>query len=272
VGSVFSPYYARARRKGLGNAENHCAINIALYGDTKRWAMTERGQHDLVRDAKQFVCGPSSLRMDGDVLTITVNERCMPLPLALKGVVKIHLPQCYDSPVALDAYGLHQWRAVAPHARIEVQLNSPQLHWMGNAYHDMNWGAEPLEKGFKDWSWSRVHDENGAVVFYDARRFDESRKAFGLRFANGDVTEVNLPPSRPLKRGFWGMVQDVRSDMPPVLVSKLEDAPFYTRNHVRVGYGGQTRDAFHESLSLSKFDLGVVQAMLPFRMPRWSRT
>ena len=31
VGSVFSPYYAWARRRGQADAENHCALNLALY-------------------------------------------------------------------------------------------------------------------------------------------------------------------------------------------------------------------------------------------------
>jgi carotenoid 1,2-hydratase len=270
VGSVFSPYYARARRRGLGNPENHCAINVALYGGKRRWAMTERGQLDVERDASRFVCGPSSLRVDGDCLTISINERCMPLPFALQGVVRVDLQRCYHAPVALDDGGQHQWQAVAPHGRVDVALNAPNMTWKGNAYHDMNWGAEPLEKAFKDWTWSRIHDENGAVVFYDARRLDESRKAFGLRFCNGNVSDVKLPPEHKLERGFWGMAQEVRSEAAPIVVAKLEDAPFYTRNHLRIYHDGQIRDAFQETLSLSKFDSRLVQTMLPFRMLRWA--
>jgi carotenoid 1,2-hydratase len=271
VGSVFSPYYARARRKGLGHPENFCAVNVALYGPQKRWAMTERGVQDVRRDATQFVCGPSSLRIDGDVVTITLHERSMPVPRAIAGVVRVSLKTCYDAPVALDDAGLHQWRAVAPHARVEVELSAPVQSWQGNCYHDMNWGAEPIEKAFKDWTWSRLHDENGAVVFYDARRRDDSRKAFALGFSGGIAKAVGLPPSHALSRGFWGMAQDVRSEKLPVIVSKLEDAPFYTRNLVRISHGGKSYDAFQESLSVSKFDTTLVQMMLPFKMPRWSK-
>jgi carotenoid 1,2-hydratase len=43
IGSVFSPYYAWARRRGGGDPEHHCALNVALYGaGGKRWALTER--------------------------------------------------------------------------------------------------------------------------------------------------------------------------------------------------------------------------------------
>ena len=32
IGSVFSPYYAWARRRGPADPLNHCALNVALYG------------------------------------------------------------------------------------------------------------------------------------------------------------------------------------------------------------------------------------------------
>ena len=32
IGSVFSPYYALARRRGAGDPLDHCALNVALYG------------------------------------------------------------------------------------------------------------------------------------------------------------------------------------------------------------------------------------------------
>ena len=51
VGSVFSPYYAWARRKGPADADNHCALNVALYGDAgHRWSMTERGARHVKRE------------------------------------------------------------------------------------------------------------------------------------------------------------------------------------------------------------------------------
>ncbi|MEQ8516068.1 MAG: hypothetical protein RIC38_10725, partial [Chromatocurvus sp.] len=47
VGSVFSPYYAAARRRGPTDPGNHCAINAVLYnpGGRKVWALTERGRN-----------------------------------------------------------------------------------------------------------------------------------------------------------------------------------------------------------------------------------
>ena len=51
VGSVFSPFYASARRRGRAEAIDHCALNVALYGDSCRWAMTERDRSAVSRTA-----------------------------------------------------------------------------------------------------------------------------------------------------------------------------------------------------------------------------
>ena len=70
LGSVFSPYYAWARGRGVAKPEDHVALNVALYGPRARWAMTERGAGSLVRDADHLVIGPSGLAWDGTTLTI----------------------------------------------------------------------------------------------------------------------------------------------------------------------------------------------------------
>ena len=62
VGSVFSPYYARARRRGPADPEHHVALNVALYGATRRWTMTERGRASLQRTATSLRIGPSAMR------------------------------------------------------------------------------------------------------------------------------------------------------------------------------------------------------------------
>ena len=78
VGSVFSPYYAWAGRR---EPENHCAINVALYGERMgRWSMTERGRSALERDATNFRVGPSALSWDGAGLTISLDEIAVPFP------------------------------------------------------------------------------------------------------------------------------------------------------------------------------------------------
>jgi carotenoid 1,2-hydratase len=268
VGSVFSPYYARARRNGKGYPDNHCAINVALYGKQRRWAMTERGSAHVMRDAQHFKVGPSSMTWNGGDLTIDIRERCSPLPYVLRGVVRLSARTFYNAPVQLDATGQHQWQAVAPHGRVSVQMEAPNLSWEGPAYHDMNWGDEPLESGFRNWTWARANTRSGTEVLYDVERSNGSRFSFGRCFNAGEVTARPVPQSHPLKRGFWGMSRSVNSEAPPQLMSTLEDAPFYTRNHVGLTLDGQRCEAFHESLSLDRFKQPIVQAMLPFKMPR----
>jgi carotenoid 1,2-hydratase len=268
VGSVFSPYYVRARKRGTANPENHCAINVALYGRKRRWAMTERGSRHITRSAEQFRVGPSSMTWAENVLTIDIDERCCPLPLSLRGRISLIADPCCDAPVSLDGNGKHYWQAVAPNGKIEVSFQNPQLTWSGTAYHDMNWGSEPLEKAFKQWTWLRAKTDTGTEVLYDIERHDGTRFSFGRMFKAGQAQACGVPAQHDLPRGFWGMSRSVNSEAQPTLISKLEDAPFYTRNHIGLTLNGARQDAFHESLSLQRFVHPVVQLMLPFRMPR----
>jgi carotenoid 1,2-hydratase len=270
VGSVFSPYYAAARKRGPTSAENHCAINVALYGRKKRWAMTERGERTISRTNTEFNTGSSRMRWLSDELVIDLNEQCAPIPFPLRGTVRIQPGQLHNGNVMLDAHGRHGWRAVAPAARITVTMTQPSLAWSGFAYHDMNWGDEPLEKAFKNWTWLRAKTASGTQVLYEIERRDGTRKSFGQRFANGIATDRQTLPVHELKKGLWRMPRTVQSECPPHLVATLEDAPFYTRNHVRIGIDGETCNAFHESLSLDRFTNPIVQRMLPFRMPRFA--
>jgi carotenoid 1,2-hydratase len=270
VGSVFSPYYKQARKHGRGDPENHCAINVAIYGTTRRWAMTERGARHVVRTPRQFSVGPSAMAWNDAGLSIEINERCVPLPFRLRGSVTITPGNLYDSPIPLDAAGRHHWQAVAPHGQIKVEFSNPHLSWSGSAYHDMNWGEEPLELAFKHWTWLRTKTTHGTRVLYDVRRQDGSRFAFGRNFQDRNITEQAVPEYFPLRRGLWGMKRDVQSETPPKLLKTLEDTPFYTRNHVELTLNGIRTDAFHESLSLERFVNPAVQVMLPFRMPRFS--
>jgi carotenoid 1,2-hydratase len=243
---------------------------VALYGDTRRWAMTERAARFVSRSENSFRAGPSSMVWDDTGLTIAIHEICSPLPFPLRGTVKLIPASLYDVPVALDEAGKHHWRAVATRARIEVSFTAPALSWQGTAYHDMNWGDEPLENAFRDWTWSRAETAGGTTVLYDVTALDNERRAFGRSFSNGKVSSHPLPAHHELPRGLWGMKRPLLSEQPPRLKMKLEDAPFYTRNHVALTLDGTEVEAVHESLSLRRFIHPVVQWMLPFRMPRRS--
>jgi carotenoid 1,2-hydratase len=273
VGSVFSPYYALARRRGPAQPENHCAINVALYGKAgHHWSMTERGRAGLKRSADRFQVGPSAMRWQDGTLVIDVHEITVPIPRRLVGEIRLTPKYLTDARIELEALGQHFWHPVAPHASIEVNFESPRLSWTGTAYHDMNWGSVPLEDSFTEWNWARAETEDGAYAVYDALRRDGSRKAFALTFdEHGNSMEAPVPPHVPLPRCFWGMKRSMPSEGKAELVTTLEDAPFYSRSLVRAVAGGKPFVAVHESLSLDRFRMPLIQAMLPFRMPRRRR-
>jgi carotenoid 1,2-hydratase len=71
-----------------------------------------------------------------------------------------------------------------------------------------------------------------------------------------------------LRQTRWRIGRSVRSEEAAHLVRTLEDTPFYARSLVAAKLLGEHVMLMHESLSLDRFSMPVVQAMLPFRMPR----
>jgi carotenoid 1,2-hydratase len=281
VGSVFSPYYARARGRapgGLADPQQHVAVNVALYtpggGPGARWAMTERGTGALQRSAHTLAIGPSALRWDGSALHVTLDERCAPLPRRLHGRLCLH-PQAAGTaaPLALDAAGAHQWWPIAPGARIEVDLAEPGWRWQGPAYLDSNRGAVPLERSFRRWQWARATlDAGRSAVTYDALLVDGALRRIALLFdgrgGHAPLPDMPLQPLPPAPVFRLPRQQRSAPGQAPRLITTLEDAPFYSRSLVAAHWAGQPVQAVHESLDLGRFSRPVVQAMLPFRMPR----
>lgn len=290
IGSVFSPYYAWARRRraGLADPQQHVAVNVALYtpggGPGARWAMTERGAAALQRDATTLAIGPSALRWTGGALEITLDERCAPLPRRLRGRLRLH-PQAMGAPapMPLDSAGQHHWWPIAPGARLEVDLAEPGWRWQGPAYLDSNRGAVPLEHSFHSWQWARAAlPGGGSAVVYDALeqgavgslegRVGGRARHIGLQFsAHGHASVLAPPPLQALPQAaVFRVPRAIRSDagQAPRVRHTLEDTPFYNRSLVDAQWAGQPVLAMHESLVLGRFTQPVVQAMLPFRMPR----
>jgi carotenoid 1,2-hydratase len=292
IGSVFSPYYAAARRRGPTRPENHCAFNVALYSTSAkgaaqgrtptRWAMTERGEAALARETNMLAIGPSRLDWDGQTLTATIDEVTCPWPSRLRGTVRLHPAAMARHAVQLDASGRHRWRPLAPIARVEVQLDKPCLRWSGHGYLDSNAGDEPLEDGFDGWHWSRARvaargprhgSDADTVVFYETTRRDGSENAFAIRFdATGHDHAVALPPTVSLPGTGWRIARSTRGESSSPAAARvlrtLEDTPFYARSLLATQWQGESATAMHESLSLTRFRAPWVRALLPFRMPR----
>ncbi len=274
VGSVFSPYYALARRRGAADPCHHLAINVALYGPRGAWAMTERGRSALSRDRDRFEVGPSRLAFGGDGLTLDLDEVAVPIPRRIRGRVRVHPEFLNGRSFVLDPSGRHLWRPIAPVARIEVEMDKPSLRWRGSAYIDHNRGSEPLEAGFSSWTWTRLSHAAGTDVGYATRPRGGPPEGFSVAFdRRGGLVVDEAPPAVPLPPTLWRVGREALSEDAAAtrLVRTLEDTPFYARSQVAARLFGRTAEGLHESLDLDRFSSPVVQAMLPFRMPRRAR-
>ena len=273
IGSVFSPYYAWARRSGNPDPRDHCSINVALYGDgAQRWAMTERPRARLHQTPQSLDIGPSSLAWDGETLTVRIRETAAPIPSRVHGEVRVRPAGVTARDFALDPAGHHRWWPIAPSARVEVDFEHPVLRWDGTGYFDMNSGSEPLERGFRSWDWSRAALPDGTAILYDTRPRHGSGTALALRIdRNGEIEEFSGPPRVTLPGSrIWRIDRGTRCEpgYEAQVARTLEDTPFYARSLLHTRLLGRNLTAMHESLCLDRFASPWVQAMLPFRMPR----
>ena len=273
VGSVFSPYYASARRRqGEVAPERFCAINVALYGpDRTAWAMTERSDRTLTRGAQHFTLGPSALHWDGTTLTVAVEEVTVPWPRRLRGEIRFtpSLFPGYSEPLTRDQ--AHLWTPIAPRGHLEVAFANPALQWEGHGYLDSNSGATPLESAFRQWTWARGNAGDRTFLCYDAERRNGEEHRFMLEFDGaGRLYRHPCPPRHGLKAGLWGVPLTVHGDegYPPRLRRRYEDTPFYNRSEVETTLQGERLVMVNEGLDLDRFKSRWVQTLLPFRMPR----
>ena len=271
LGSVFSPYYASARRRGTTAPLNHCAFNIVLRGGVKRWCMTERPSSRVRVTPEALRIGPSQLAWDGCEFNFELNERGAPLPLGVRGSVRVR-PQLQPNVICpLDRDAHHAWIPLAPCARVDVRLEEPALHWQGDGYLDSNRGDRALEQDFQGWQWSRASSSRGTSVFYETQHRSEPPWPIALLFTANGARVIKTPPRVLLPRSGWGISRQARSEDPSAtrIVATLVDAPFYARSLLTTRLQGEAAVTVHESLNLDRFRRPWIQWMLPFRMPRW---
>ena len=179
IGSVFSPYYAWTGRR---DPADHCALNVALYGTHRRWAMTERGRGALRQGDDALAIGPSALRWDGHALVIDIDEVTAPVPSRIRGQVRLYPEAVVNHPIVLDEAGNHTWWPIAPCARVEVDLDRPKARWSGTGYFDSNRGDAALEATFRRWDWCRAATPDGTAVLYDLETRSGDEAALAILF------------------------------------------------------------------------------------------
>ena len=255
-------------------ADNHCAINVALYSPgQRRWTMTERGRSSVERDSEHLRIGPSQLQWNGDHLQIDLNEISVPLLQRVRGTVRVYPEALCSYSNALDDAGRHRWGPIAPCARVEVELPKPGLRWQGNAYLDSNEGEEPVTVPFKTWDWSRARMADGSTtVIYDVTQLNGTRTLLAERFKpDGSWQSFEAPPKREvLPSTLWRIDRGIRADAGTTsrVTETLEDTPFYARSLLQSRLLGEQVTAVHETLEPQRLKSRAVQMMLPFRMPR----
>lgn len=267
---MFSPYYAWAGRR---DPEDHCALNVAVYGPGgTRWAMTERRRDALRRSPTALAIGPSTMWWNGNGLEVEIDETTSPIPSRIRGRIRLHPSALTSDSFELHPDGGHHWWPIAPLARIEVELDRPAVRWSGAGYLDTNFGRAPLEAGFRRWDWCRATHARGSTLLYEVTLPDGRRDALTL-IADRSGAVGTLEPTRNVqlpRSPVWRVERGTRADdaEPACVLKTLEDTPFYARSKVATRLAGETVIAMHESLSLERFDSSIVKLMLPFRMPR----
>ncbi len=270
VGSVFSPYYFRARQRGPVNPEDYCSINVCLYRPggpgSNRWAMTERSARHLDRSPRRFAVAESSLQWQGDELVVRVDERTTPFRRKLRGTIRLRPQVINERRFSLDAGSRHFWRPVAPLAEIDVDFERPDMQWRGHGYLDGNWGSRMLELDFDTWDWSRSADHEETRIHYVAHHLDGGSEAHALRFGrDGSFRDVELPAEQALPTTGWRVERSARHAEGLEVHMDFEDTPFYSRALLEDSSGAYF---VHESLDMRRFRSRWVQFLLPFRMPR----
>ena len=278
VGSVFSPWYFKARQQGPADPLAHAAINVSIRHHGKVfWVMNERAISAKDRAPESLQLGPGTrLFWQQGQLFLTLDEATKPffqhMPGRLRGTVVLTPLAHHGQVETLDAAGRHRWCPVAPHAQLNVQLEAPGIHFAGKAYHDANWGDEPLEAAFAGWHWSRAPLRDSTAVCYDTTALDGSRRALFRSFGRDGTTDaLPAPAQAPLPSGKWGVQRATATSSGTArVVHTLEDSPFYVRSLVAGDWQGQPALAVHESLDLRRFCAPWVRFLLPFRSRRES--
>jgi len=237
----------------------------------KRWAMTERGRSRIDRSDTHIAIGPSRMAWSGSQLTIDIEEWGVPVPARMRGTITIELGPVFEHIHDLDSRGRHSWRPIAPCALATVSFEKPALSWRGRAYVDMNAGAEPLEAGFRNWTWSREDAGASTRILYDVQQRDGARRGLALDYRrDGSIKHINPDPVQDLPPTGWRVSRSTRApaERPARLLRTLEDTPFYSRSVLGFERDGEMRSAINESVDLDRFAARWVQMLLPFKMPR----
>jgi carotenoid 1,2-hydratase len=295
VGSVFSPYYAaRLARGEAPSPREHVAVNVALYrhGKPFAWAFSEYGAERLniegesernIGSGRVAIAGSwFERRRDGSIL-VHIDERRTLTGKPLAGSLLV-TPQ--NARIAVSSVKLasdrHEWRPVAPHARVVARFDEPGLAFDGAGYHDENWGSEPPARAMASWSWGRVHHADRTRIFFDTLSRSGHRKLVVFDSVSGSHVAWPSPRKVRVSARSWllpvpfafeaGSREDGRNIVlgPPRLI---ERAPFYARFHAEFPHpaGRASSIGLGEHVDFTRFSDPIVRRMIALRIARPDR-
>ena len=293
IGSVFSPdYAARLSRGEPARAQEHVAVNLALYerGHKRAWVMSEYGESELgpIGEAGPRI-GRSVIEPGvGGGLRVTIAERTAPFLAALAGVggrvegsieLTPHAPSL--APVELCGGGEHhRWQVMMPRARVQVRFSRPELRFDGVGYHDINAGEGRLERAFSSWSWARFHDAERTTIVYATHERAGAARAWLVDARDDEaalVRPATLLPEGERVRARWGLrmprwfaVDDAGQTLRCRPTRMYETSPFYARYAAELARPSHAGGVVGvgEFLDLDRFRDKRVQFLLRFKMRR----
>ena len=244
------------------------ALNVALCGPGgKGWSFVEAPLAHSERHADQLRVGDSRLRrFDDGSLTIALDAPGTAFDRRMRGRITLWPERRAQAPAPrlLDEAGAHAWWPVLPNARVEVSFAAPHVQWRGRAYHDTNFGTEPLEKAFARWQWMRSLRRDHTEVAYVAEPSVGAARGFARAYAfDGSERELALPAAQSLPAAGWRLPRS--SYGRARLERTLLNSPFYVRSRLRMRNGDV---AMHETLDLRRWQRWWTQALLRFRLRR----
>jgi carotenoid 1,2-hydratase len=310
-GIPMSPYYSAAIDRHRDNPSSiapdpldYVAFNFNLYDRGKRvcYALHERPRALFETDYET-----SRVRLGGNVLDAAVEDdgrRIHRLRIDTRlpfqrsrvegeivvkssrqdlGRIVQASPGSYEGhywvPAALDG-------TFAADLRIGRWRGSERISFAGRAYHDRNFGTEPLYDLPGDWQWGRLHSGPYAFVYFQVARGDPAREfrsalllkdgalvAHSGRFvlaAEGRRPHWMTLPYFDALSGDSGS-DGLRFDVRPL--GMLDSGPFYHRflSEVRleIPEGGEIRGrGIGELLRPSRLRVAVFRPFVRFRVRR----
>lgn len=200
-GIPMSPWYSAAIDRNPQNAlpERYCAFAFGLYSRSGRIASAlEEGPESLfsgdttspdVRFRENgLYASPTGSKNGGDTGYRMVLDIRRPLLASriqgeitfqfpvhdLSGAAAPYTPAGSAAPTLSAAVEKHFWVPAAPNGSFNAAIDITALgrsaaryRFRGRAYHDRNFGLEPLHYLNVDWHWGRVHFGTKAFVFFD---------------------------------------------------------------------------------------------------------